>query len=139
MHRFAVMPTMVVVAAGLAFSLGAQARPERSPTSRAGPFSTVVTHPTHTVVRAPSAAGFGAAIRIVATVQSNAPHPTGTCFVQEQRAWTWSTITHVRTTTGTCSIRRVMRERGTAWLRVHFTGSQGWGSSTSPQVSVLIR
>jgi len=48
-------------------------------------------------------------------------------------------VEKVRTTTGICSIRRVMRERGTAWLRVHFTGSQGWGSSTSPQVSVLIR
>ena len=126
MQRFAVLATMLVGIAGLGLLHAATASP-------------AVGHPTRTVVTAQGFVTFGGAIRIRAAIHSTAPNPIGTCFVQEQLAWRWSTTARVNTTTGACSVRLRPSHRGTELLRVHFAGSSGWGSSTSTPITVLVR
>jgi hypothetical protein len=102
------------------------------------PALALVSHSTRTVVRAPSSVTAGGAIRLAVTIQSSAPHPAGTCFVQQQLAWRWATVARATTRTGACSVRLMLARPGTALLRVRFSGGPGWGSSTSKSLTVRV-
>jgi hypothetical protein len=132
--------TTIAAIAGLALLHAMPALPaaDGPVASRAGSLKSAVSHPTRTVVTAPSSVQAGGAIWIAVRIQSSTRHPAGTCFVQQQLAWRWSTVARANTTTGACSVRLVLGRPGTALLRVHFSGSSGWGSSTSRSITVRV-
>jgi hypothetical protein len=127
---------MIAAGAGLALVLAVPAAGFGA--CRAGSLTALVTHPTRTVAKAPTSVNAGGTIRVAVTVQSSAPHPAGTCFVQQQLAWRWAAVARATTTTGACSVRLVLAHAGTALLRVRFSGSVGWGSSTSNSLTVRV-
>jgi hypothetical protein len=131
---------MIATGAGLALVLAVPAFSAAGGigASRAGSLTALVTHPTRTVAKAPTSVNAGGAIRVAVTVQSSAPRPAGTCFVQQQLAWRWATVARATTKTGACSVRLVLAHAGTALLRVRFSGSVGWGSSTSNSLTVRV-
>jgi len=106
--------------------------------ANSGSFTPLVTHPTH--IRRPQLVkGGGAAPLLVkASVQSDAPDPTGTCYIQEQSGHRWISVAHVRTTTGVIKRRVKAIHRGKLRLRIRFKGAKGWASSTSKPTTIRV-
>lgn len=105
--------------------------------ANSGSFTPLVIHPTH--VGRPVLVKGGGALAVKATVVSDAPHPTGTCFIQEQSGRRWVSVASVKTKTGVCKRRVTPIHRGKLRLRVRFKGAKGWASSVSKPVTIEVR
>jgi hypothetical protein len=104
--------------------------------SNSGSFTALVIHPTRTDVARPALVQRSGVIGVRATVRSDVPQPTGTCFFQEQSGRRWVSVAHVGTTTGLCTYELRAAHPGTLLVRVWFKGAKGWASSTSKPLVV---
>ena len=105
--------------------------------ANSGSFTPLVIHPTH-VGRLRLVKGGGALV-LRTSVMSDAPHPKGTCFIQEQSGRRWVTVARVKTTTGVIKHRIKPIHSGKLRIRVRFKGAKGWASSTSKPATIEVR